>query len=222
MNQIILPKDYDPKLQRHSNSEESSDVGDFMGYSLTCNKENRGFFINTISGIKFYPLHPKIEDITILDIAHALGNIARFTGHTRKFYSVAQHSIMVSKICKPENALYGLLHDGSEAYISDLSRPIKTSPGMEFFKTVEKKIQDLIYEKFHLSLPVPEDIKIADNTMFITEARSLTTVPFTDEYWGSGWPTPLEEIHPLTPEESKFAFLERYYELTHRTILYKR
>ena len=71
---------------------------------------------------------PNPDDIRIEDIAHALSNQCRFAGHAREFYSVAEHSVHVSQLCLPEHALWGLLHDASEAYLVDLPRPLKLLP----------------------------------------------------------------------------------------------
>lgn len=101
--------------------------------------------IRTYTGILFDPFHPKIEDINIYDIAHALSNECRYAGHCSKFYSVAEHSVIISKLCSEENALTGLLHDGSEAYVKDLPRPIKHHPKFKFYRDFSNKIQKLIY-----------------------------------------------------------------------------
>ena len=66
--------------------------------------------ITTFSGVLFRPLLSNPDDIRIADIAHALSQQCRFAGHTRTFYSVAEHSVRVSLLCRPEDALWGLLH----------------------------------------------------------------------------------------------------------------
>ena len=88
----------------------------------------------TYTGKEFYPLDPNPADIDIKDIAHALSNCCRFAGHIKSFYSVAQHSVIVSELCEPENALAGLLHDASEAYLSDIARPVKYTEQMEGYR----------------------------------------------------------------------------------------
>src|SRR5271165_7548492 len=85
----------------------------------------KGDWIQTYTGRVMYPLDPRPEEINIIDIAHALSNLCRFTGHVRTFYSVAEHSVRVSQHCDPKDALWGLLHDASEAYLADMSRPMK-------------------------------------------------------------------------------------------------
>ena len=87
-------------------------------------------FLHIATG-HIFPLDPDPSDIDIQDIAHALSNNCRWTGHVKSFYSVGQHSVLVSQIVEPENALAGLLHDASEAYLSDIARPVKYSEPME-------------------------------------------------------------------------------------------
>jgi hypothetical protein len=79
--------------------------------------------ITTFSGVLFRPLLPNPDDIRIADIAHALSQQYRFAGHTRTFYSVAEHSVRVSLLCRPDDALWGLLHDASEAFLTDVPAP---------------------------------------------------------------------------------------------------
>lgn len=87
-------------------------------------------WIRTFTGKRFYPLKPTIEDIDILDIAHALSNQCRFSGHSKWHYSVGQHSVYVSQVVRslggsPTDIMWGLLHDASEAYLVDLPTPVK-------------------------------------------------------------------------------------------------
>src|ERR1017187_3148745 len=77
--------------------------------------DSRDGFISLFSGMRFWPLDPNPEKILIADIAHALAHQCRFGGHASKFYSVAEHSVHISQLCLPEHALWGLLHDASEA-----------------------------------------------------------------------------------------------------------
>src|ERR1039457_118422 len=94
----------------------------------TCRMDSFDGFIGTFSGLRFWPLDPNPEKILIDDIAHALAHQCRFGGHASRFYSVAEHSVHVSRLCPPEDALWGLLHDASEAYLVDLPRPLKQLP----------------------------------------------------------------------------------------------
>lgn len=108
-----------------------------------------GDWIQTFTGKKFYPLSPQIEDICIEDIAHALSNVCRYAGHCRDFYSVAQHCVMVSD-WMPSMKLEGLMHDASEAYLGDISRPLKHSDAMSGYREAEHRMEAVINAAFDL------------------------------------------------------------------------
>ena len=162
-------------------------------------------YIRTFTGIKFAPLSPRLEDIDIRDIAHALSNLCRFTGHTPVFYSVAEHSVLVSKLVEPEYALGALLHDASEAYLNDIAGPIK--PFFPEYVKAEKKLQDLI----HLKWTIGGDdqfaaIKVADQKALELEQSVLFNQWDYDSY------------HPLVvcmeAADAEDSFLGRFKELT--------
>lgn len=177
--------------------------------------------ICTYTGRAIRPLDPKPEDICIEDIAHSLANQCRFTGHTRRFYSVAQHSVHVSQLCE-NYPLEGLLHDASEAYLSDIARPIKRAT-MEFsnhYASAEENLMIAIWKKYGLNPADSEDeVMIADNIMLGAEARDLMPSVFSEfgmgkfEEQAKGWPN---NIVPWTPDESERIFLRRFYEITDR------
>src|SRR5688500_14252940 len=106
-------------------------------------------YIRTYTGKEFYPLKPELDKIDIEDIAHALSNLCRFTGHTKQFYSVAQHSVLASEFVRvydnPHLNLFVLLHDASEAYICDISRPLKVQECFKPYLQYEKILQNQIY-----------------------------------------------------------------------------
>lgn len=173
---------------------------------------NINAWIATYTNKQFYPLSPRIEDIDIIDMSHALSNLCRFTGHCRKFYSVAQHSVLVSQNCKPEHALYGLTHDLSEAYLTDFSSPIKRTEEFAFYRKVERNLQAMIYKKFGLECEEPADVKEADLRVLATESRDLMNA--TSMKW-PGLPEPYEfTIEPMVPEQAKELFMARFRELT--------
>jgi uncharacterized protein len=180
--------------------------------------ERKGDWIKTYSGVKFYPFDPRPEEVCLDDIAHALSNICRFTGHTNKFYSVAQHSVLVSEILSTnELALAGLFHDASEAYICDIARPIKKSFGRKSkYMIAEQKIQSAVYKRYHISISPISDyaqIKLADDILLFTEGRDLMNG--TDGWWNPNNIKPLKSlIHPLSPLDAEDLFIARYKALT--------
>lgn len=169
-------------------------------------------WIQTYSGRRFNPTNPVPGAIVIQDIAHSLSNICRFTGHCSSFYSVAQHSVLVSYLCNQENALHGLLHDGSEAYCQDIASPIKKTIEFAAYRAVETKLQHAIYKRFRLSIEEPPDVKKADLLLLATEARDLMA-PLRLDWDLNIRPLPFKII-PLPPLEAKKLFLERFAELT--------
>lgn len=113
-----------------------------------------GSFITTYTGIQFYPFDPQTEEISTKDISHALSLLCRANGHYSNFYSVAQHSLNCAKEAKVRGhservQLACLLHDASEAYISDMTRPVKKQ--FPDYLEVEKRLQGFIYTVYGLS-----------------------------------------------------------------------
>lgn len=171
-----------------------------------------GDWILTYTGKRFYPLSPKPEDIVIEDIAHALSMMCRFTGHTKEFLSVAQHSVNVSIWCDPRYALYGLLHDASEAYLCDVARPIKRLPEMEEYRRIEKELQTKIYAKFGLCHSTPESVKRADLVMLKFEAEQFMK---NIDGWGlEGIESSCLAIDSMAPKFAEKLFLQRFEQLT--------
>lgn len=174
--------------------------------------ERRGDYITTYTGKRFYPLDARVEDVDITDIAHALSNQCRFAGHCNIFYSVAQHAILVSQMCRPEDALFGLLHDASEAFLCDVPTPLKRQPEFEPYRNAEKALMNIICDAFGLVHDEPVSVKEADKRMLATEARDLT---FTA---GRGWTTMNAEpydwhVQAWSPEYTRVKFLSRFHEL---------
>ena len=163
------------------------------------------------------PINPDPDDITIDSIAHSLSNQCRFAGHTNKFYSVAEHSIHVSNSVPQEDALWGLLHDASEAYLVDFPSPLKYSIFGKSYRAVESHLMEVICEKFGLPYDMPESVVRADIALLGTEVRDLLNSGPEDELWGP-WltepPISYSLSDPLNPEAAKRYFLGLFYELT--------
>jgi hypothetical protein len=172
--------------------------------------ERKGDWIQTASGRRFWPLDPRPEDVAIEDIAHALSLVCRFGGHCTRFYSVGQHSIYVSQHCDPADALAGLLHDGSEAYLLDMPRPVKRF--MPDYRAAETLCQRAVYAAFKLPTETPASVKATDRSMLRTERQQLMAP--TDEIWDVDGYAPIDlHIAHCSPRVVEQLFLDRFEEL---------
>ena len=164
-------------------------------------------WIQTFTGRRFHPLDPLDAELDVRDIAHSLSMLCRFNGHCLRYYSVAEHSVRVSRLLPDPLRLWGLLHDAGEAYLTDLPRPVKAHiPG---FNVMEDRILERVAARFDLTWPMPEAVKAADNTLLATEARDLMAPPPED--WGLDV-APLDEhiIDPLGPGAAERLFMETF------------
>lgn len=113
--------------------------------------------IQTYSGIEFFPLEPRAADVDIFDIAHALSLKCRYTGHCLRFYSVAEHSVLMADHAEDrlgkEAALWALMHDAAEAYLPDVAGPIKGS--LVGFAEIEETVWRAIALSFDIPLTAP-------------------------------------------------------------------
>jgi 5'-deoxynucleotidase YfbR-like HD superfamily hydrolase len=173
-----------------------------------------GPYLQTVSGRWVNPFDPDPEQFDAGDIARALANQCRFGGHCRPFYSVAQHSVIVSELVEArggdaEDVFAALMHDASEAYLGDMPHPLKhRSPLGAAFREAEARLEQALRERFRIRTDVPE-IKRADRALLATERRA-----FSSEAWQ--WPE-LEGVEPLalelrawTPDAAAAAFLARF------------
>jgi hypothetical protein len=170
-------------------------------------------WLQTFTGKKFDIANPQPEMVDILDIAHSLSMQCRFTGHTNDFYSVAEHSIYVSQQVPPEHALQALLHDASEAYLTDVARPMK--PFLSGYYELEQRISAVIYQKFNLPLELHKSVIDIDNRILLDERNELLSKPLEP------WVQDLEGLQPigimvkcLSPAIAKSRFILRFKELT--------
>lgn len=114
------------------------------------------------------------------DIARGLSHLCRFAGQLPRFYSVAQHSLLVAQLVNKEHRRLALLHDASEAYMGDLSRNLKHHPLLEGYRLLESRLQSTIYVAFDVDMPlgdpsVHKHLKVADDLAAIFEHVSLRT-----------------------------------------------
>lgn len=181
-------------------------------------KPRIGNWIQTHSGRPYYPQDPQVSDIDIMDIAHALSKTCRFVGQCSRFYSVAEHSVHVSRLVPQEHQLAGLLHDATEAYLGDISRPLKLM--LPQYREIESNNWFVIAAAFGLDPELPDCVKEADATMVFVERRALfSRIPDLPD-WGHGLQEPekLPDMGPLgwPVTHARLAFYDRFYELTNR------
>ena len=187
-------------------------------------KNGDGVF-NTVSGKLIRIAKPDVESIEIGDIAHALSHICRFGGHTKQFYSVAQHSVLVAGMIQMEQreiaaahgcngvelVLEGLLHDASEAYLGDVIKPLKVLLGASYSE-IEKRFEDVIAARFEL-----QHDAITKGIIKEYDARALE---LEHTAFLKGNQTPLIEVQEaigmyyghasMTSQTAKFMFMKVY------------
>ncbi len=126
------------------------------------------------------PLNMQPEDIDIEDIAHSLARLCRYNGHCGGFISVARHSIWVAQHLEPEGlGLWGLLHDAPEAYLGDMTRPVKKQPSMHEFVEADDRLEEVIARRFNLPYPMPQSVHDADMHVF-----NKVELPILETYFG--------------------------------------
>jgi len=172
----------------------------------------------TFSGLAFDLIDPAPAMVSIKDIALSLANQCRFNGHTKRFYSVAEHCLYVSRVLPRELAFCGLMHDAAEAYVGDMVSPLKAL--LPSFRDVEGRVWDAISRRFRLPTAIPAEVEDADRRLLATELEWLLLAP--PKPWDA-MPVPFElgEIgldHPgqlgLPPREAHRRFLERFADLS--------
>lgn len=182
---------------------------------MTSDEKNQAKgWILTYTGRRVWPLNLQSEDIDIRDIAHALAGENRWTSQSREWFSVGQHSLLVSEKVPSEFALWGLLHDASEAYLRDLPKPLKDLPEAQWYRDAEERAMKAICERFWLPLEMPQEVADADRIMAATERRDFIVGNFPDWEIKLSDGTPAkpypEKLHPLTPGMVEKLFLDQF------------
>lgn len=180
-------------------------------------KHNYEHWIETFGGHPIDPLKPEPCRIWRHDIAHALSNQCRFSGHTTEFYSVAQHSVLVSRLVGTwtdcvKTRFLALYHDASEAYLQDMPTPIKRQ--MPEYRAAEERLQTMIEATLFPEFAgdgawkreADRLVKKADLILLATEARDLMNDPKDWKVLQGVTPLP-QNVTPLCPKESKKLFL---------------
>lgn len=181
---------------------------------LQSTPDTKDQWISLLSGGKFNYNNPEQSDVEFEDLASALSNICRFSGHLPVFYSVAQHLVNTSRLVPEEHAFDALMHDTAEAFTNDVPTPLKWA--LPVFKELEVSIESAMAKRFGFNFPYPKEVKEADTNMLILEkiyVKGDTSV----------WPQyegievehllPLVDLSPWQPRRAKREFTERYNEL---------
>jgi hypothetical protein len=178
--------------------------------------ERIGDWMQTFTGRQFFPLDPRADEIDIRDIAHGLAMVCRYNGHCLRFYSVAEHSVLISRRVPAASARLALMHDAGEAYIGDMIRPLKHDPSMAGFRRAEDVLADAIVDRFGIECPdaAQADVSAADTRILIDERDQIMHNP-PPAKWGSieGLEALGVTIEGWTPDEAERMFLVRFCEL---------
>lgn len=164
--------------------------------------------ITTRSGRQVSLTDPKSDQIDIGDIAHGLAYQCRFNGQVSRFYSVAQHSILVASILPDQLKLAGLLHDAAEAYLGDIVQPLKQF--LPEFERIEGMFMTVIGDRLGIKLDHHPEVKHADLVALATEKRDLLPREKSDWAVLQGISPINRLILPMGPEEAEEAFYKTF------------
>lgn len=169
-----------------------------------------GDFMQTYTGLRFYPGNPQPDQICIEDIAHGLSMTVRYGGHCKFFYTVAEHCCHLHDAAPEEFQMWALMHDAAEAYLGDIPRPLKLM--LPDFKVIEAKVEQVIEDKYDMQFSPNEKayVKNLDSRILIDERDQVML--HTEDKWFTDGMEPLGVIiRGWAPQEAKIEFLERAY-----------
>lgn len=180
--------------------------------------DRKGDWIQTYLGNTFHPMDPRADEIHIEDIAHSLSMQCRYAGHCRRFYSVAEHCVLIAGWLidtgsAREVCAWGLMHDASEAYLVDVPRPVK--PFLAGYAEAEKRVMWAVRERFQLPRVMDPKVKLADNRILTDERTALMAeppVPWANEQRPLG-----VRIECWPPEVAEAKFLSMFQALVGKT-----
>lgn len=175
--------------------------------------EGRGDWMMTMSGRRFYPLDPRPEDVTIGDIAHALGMICRYQGHVTRFYSVAEHCVLMARYAHAnglsiETRFNALMHDAAEAFIWDVVRPLKHA--LAQYKAIELRVEDAIAAYLGIpSIAKTAVVDAMDDAILYDEGKELRSSA-VEPWYEKRAPGLDVQIEGLNPDAARIAFLNEF------------
>lgn len=170
---------------------------------LTKYLPRKGSWIQTYTGRQFWPLDARPDEIDILDIAHALSMQCRYTGHCIRFYSVAEHCVLLALMAPRHLRKIALHHDDPEAYLTDVAKPIK--PELRGYEEIEDDLYGVIAYAFDLPESIPYIVKDMDRRALLDERdQNMSTPPADWAIEGEGLGITLQF---WSPRQAKHAFL---------------
>lgn len=183
-------------------------VGEVLLYPAQSADGRHGDWIQTYTGRRFWPMDPRSDEVFIEDIAHSLAMQCRYAGHCLRFYSVAEHSVLMARHLLQAHgrtmAMYGLLHDASEAYLVDVPRPVK--PYLLGYSAAEDRVSDAVFTRFRLNPALPAALKEADNAILANEIENMMPME-----WQKRLPPKLDlQLQYWTPERAEVEFLATF------------
>jgi uncharacterized protein len=154
---------------------------------------------------------PESSNFTIEDIAHGLANVCRYSGQCVRFYSVAEHSLLVSQISRSGFELAGLLHDAAEAFVGDVTGPLKKL--VPEYKKIELRVQGAIFSRFGLPEEMPREVKEAELQVLAAEQAQIMPPGTSDWAVSAGIEPARIVVRHLTPPQARGLFLRRFDEV---------
>jgi hypothetical protein len=201
-------------------------------FSADVDAGSRGGWNEQYTGTRFYTFDPRPEDVRIEDISHALGLQCRYNGNCKRFYSVAEHSCLLSDFVlyrgsdgahPPDHgdvfdraihgysALIALMHDAAEAYIGDMVRPVKHR--MPAFRELEATIEAVVFPALGLPAEIPPWMRALDSRILCDERAQAMLTQHND--WSTDELEPLGvELQFWRPARAEYEFLRRFFQLS--------
>lgn len=204
-------KRWNPVLRRYDEARDDGAVETFgpLADYQAANDNRIGDWMQTYTGLKFWPLDPREDEVDIRDIAHSLSMQCRYGGHSIRFYSVAEHSVLMSRMVAPEYAMWALLHDAAEAYLADVPRPLKRH--LAGYKAAEAKVMAAICAHFDLPPEMPAAVHAADERILTDEVHQ-NLMPME---WHAAHNDPLGVVLQYwPPERAEHYFLDAFRKIT--------
>lgn len=198
-------------VYKHQSDRHKTHIQDEQ-WELVSHPPRTGSFMQTYTGRAVYPMDLRPEDVCIEDIAHSLAMQCRYNGHSLRFYSVAEHCVLMAQHLHKYGdrvALCALMHDATEAYLADVPRPIK--PYLQGYKEAEAKAWAAIAARYDLIAPMPTNVHEADNRILHDErAQNMAT---SDRDWELSGVRLGVVLQFWSPERAKAEFLALFNEL---------